>query len=78
MMWYMTLWWAFGCAFYFALIAAITWTVPFEIAFGLVLGRESSGKRECHCSATKRRLLTNGTDCCPSISCLGSCVFCFL
>jgi len=38
LMWYMTLWWACGCAFYFAVTAAITWTVRFGIAFGLVLG----------------------------------------
>lgn len=37
-MWYETLWWAFGCAVYFAMIAGIAWAIDFDIAFGLVLG----------------------------------------
>jgi len=40
-MWYQTLWWAYGCAFYFGITAAITWTTDFEFAFGFILGRES-------------------------------------
>lgn len=37
-MWYETLFWAFGCAVYFAMVAGIAWAVRFDIAFGLVLG----------------------------------------
>lgn len=38
LMWYETVWWTFGCAVYFAMIAGIAWAVDFDIAFGLVLG----------------------------------------
>ena len=37
-MWYQTLWWTWGCAVYFSMIAGIAWTIDFDIAFGLVLG----------------------------------------
>lgn len=38
MMWYQTVWWAYGCAVYFGAVAAVTWTTSFDFAFGFILG----------------------------------------
>lgn len=40
LMWYITLFWTYGCALYFGASAAVCWTASFDFAYGFILGRQ--------------------------------------